>query len=98
MKCLSSQYLFSQMKRAKALNTNFLVRSLSSSLHNALTNHNIRFEDEWLKADMNYSRKVAIKKLPENLKNAVEKKIFGGKNQDKKLRKTLKSSVPSKLT
>ena len=47
---------------------------------------------------MKFSRKVAINKLPESLKNAVEKKIFGGKNQDKKLRKTLKSSGPSKLT
>ena len=64
-------------------------------LHNSLF---LRFEDEWLRAGMNYSRKVAIKKLPESLKNAVEKKIFGGKNQDKKLRKTLKSSGPSKLT
>lgn len=56
------------------------------------------FEDEWLRADMKFSRKVAINKLPGSLKNAVEKKIFGGMNQDKRLRKTLKSSGPSKLT
>ena len=59
----------------------------------------LRFEDEWLmRADMKFRRKVAINKLPGSLKNAVEKQIFGRKNQDKKLRKSLKSYGPSKLT
>ena len=47
---------------------------------------------------MKFRRKVAINKLPGSLKNAVEKQIFGRKNQDKKLRKPLKNSGPSKLT
>ena len=51
-----------------------------------------------MRADMKFRRKVAINKLPGSLKNAVEKQIFGRKNQDKKLRKPLKSSGPSKLT